>query len=251
MTRLPYRVGDWVEVRGIEEILSTLDADGCLNGMPFMPEMAQFCGRRFQVHKSAHKGCDTVRPVRSRWFDDAVHLPTRCDGEAHDGCQAGCLLYWKTAWLKPVDGPGDRQRPAMAAPQEVPIDLSGLRETTIARREAGVPVFRCQATQLPHSSRDLQWWDVRQYVLDYRSGNVGLWTIMCGAAYAAFENLSNLGIGIGRPMRWFIQHVSLALGRRQVPEEHGGDSDWLTHAHGAQLNLSARRDRSLSPTTRY
>jgi hypothetical protein len=199
MSRLKYKVGDWVEVRSIEEILPTLDATGCLDGMPFMPEMQQFCGRRFQVYKSAHKGCDTVLPVRSRWFDDAVHLPTRCDGQGHDGCQAGCLLYWKTAWLKSVDGP-ERSAPAAS---DTRADISRLRETTIARYESGTPVYRCQATQLPHASRDLQWWDVRQYVLDYWSGNVGLWTIVCGAFYAAFYNISNLGIGLGKPMRWF------------------------------------------------
>jgi hypothetical protein len=199
MTRLKYKVGDWVEVRSLEEILPTLDSTGCLDGMPFMPEMQQFCGRRFQVYKSAHKGCDTVMPVRSRWFDDAVHLPTRCDGQGHDGCQAGCLLYWKTAWLKPADGPAK----ATPAVRESPVDLSRLRETTIARRDGGVPLYRCQATELPRASRDLSAWDVRQYVLDYRSGNVGLWTIICGAFYAAFYNVSNLGIGLGKPMRWF------------------------------------------------
>jgi hypothetical protein len=31
---------------------------------------------------------------------DTVHLSDlRCDGSAHAGCQAGCLLFWKEAWL--------------------------------------------------------------------------------------------------------------------------------------------------------
>src|SRR5208282_1399154 len=97
------RAGDWVEVRSKEEILRTLDRDGRLDGMPFMPEMFAFCGKRFQVYKRAHKTCDVVFPVRGRWVEQAVHLETRCDGQAHDGCQAGCLLFWKTAWLKPVN----------------------------------------------------------------------------------------------------------------------------------------------------
>src|SRR4029450_10299473 len=41
--------GDWIEVRSRDEILGTLDADGRLEGMIFMPEMLQFCGRRFRV----------------------------------------------------------------------------------------------------------------------------------------------------------------------------------------------------------
>jgi hypothetical protein len=212
MTRLTFKVGDWVEVRSLEEILNTLDADGCLDGMPFMPEMEQFCGRRFKVYKSAHKGCDTVFPVRSRLVDDAVHLSTRCDGQAHDGCQAGCLLYWKTAWLKPADmtgGSPDAEHHGAARTREAPkprdarIDMSRLREATIARYDQGTPIYRCQNTQFPYASRGLAPWDVRQYLLDYQSGNVGLWQILCGAAYSAFDNLSNLGIGIGRPMRWF------------------------------------------------
>ena len=43
-----------------EEILRTLDADGRLEGVPFMPEMLRFCGREFRVRARAHKVCDTI-----------------------------------------------------------------------------------------------------------------------------------------------------------------------------------------------
>jgi hypothetical protein len=212
MSRPKYKVDDWVEVLGVDEILATLDSDGCLDGMPFMPEMTQFCGHRFQVYKSAHKGCDTVFPVRSRWFDDAVHLRTRCDGHGHAGCQARCLLYWKGAWLKRVDGPAPTAQAnsaaaaaAHASPTEAPLqarmDLARLRESAVARYEQGVPVFRCQATQLPCAGREVKWWDVRQYWADYTSGNVGLWTIFQGAAFAAFQNVCALIPGARRPLR--------------------------------------------------
>src|SRR5204863_614848 len=104
MKTLKLSTGDWVEVRSKEEILRTLDSQGQLDGMPFMPEMFAFCGKRFQVYKRAHKTCDTVFPVRGRRVHDAVHLETRCDGQAHGGCQAGCLIFWKEAWLRPLDG---------------------------------------------------------------------------------------------------------------------------------------------------
>src|SRR5712664_1248380 len=97
-------VGDWVEVRSKGEILRTLDGNGQLDGMPFMPEMFEFCGKRFQVYKRAHKTCDTVFPVRGRRVADAVHLETRCSGLAHGGCHASCLLFWKTEWLRPLNG---------------------------------------------------------------------------------------------------------------------------------------------------
>ncbi len=106
-----FKVGEWVEVRSKNEILATLDSKGCLDGMPFMPEMLMFCGQKFQVEKSAHKTCDYSSPtIRSRWVENTIHLKTRCDGSAHDGCQAGCLLYWKDAWLKPATESGTPNR---------------------------------------------------------------------------------------------------------------------------------------------
>jgi hypothetical protein len=57
---LRLRVGDVVEVRSEGEILATLDENGELDAMPFMPEMLQFCGRRFRVDKVAVKTCDTI-----------------------------------------------------------------------------------------------------------------------------------------------------------------------------------------------
>ena len=66
-TKKKFRIGDWVEVRGKQEILQTLDGDGAVEGMPFMPEMLAFCGQRFQVYKIAHKTCDySVYPYRTR-----------------------------------------------------------------------------------------------------------------------------------------------------------------------------------------
>src|ERR1041384_6794496 len=49
--------GDVVEVRSAGEILSTLDADGTLDKLPFMPEMLAFCGRQFRVTAQAFKTC--------------------------------------------------------------------------------------------------------------------------------------------------------------------------------------------------
>ena len=52
--------GDWVEVRSKEEIFATLDENGHLEGLPFMPQMTQYCGQRFQVFKRAGKTCSEV-----------------------------------------------------------------------------------------------------------------------------------------------------------------------------------------------
>src|ERR1700759_2524294 len=96
--------GDWVEVRSKDEILATLDKNGRLEGLPFMPQMLGYCGQKFQVYKRAHKACDTVSGrYNNRGIPDGVHLGLRCDGKAFDGCQAACLLVWKEAWLKRVE----------------------------------------------------------------------------------------------------------------------------------------------------
>ena len=211
------RVGEWVEVLRKDEILRTLDNNGQLDGMPFMPEMFAFCGKRFQVYKRAHKTCDTVFPVRGRRVADAVHLETRCDGSAHGGCQASCLLFWKMAWLKPVGGPESTVDPA-AAPAICSEQNLQAQTQTVAE---GLPKYVCQATQLPYATTDLNWWDLRQYVEDYTSGNVGLGRILSGAIYMAVYRLSNAGIGVGRPIRWFYNRFYPLWGGAPFPRQTG------------------------------
>ena len=71
---LNLRVGEVVEVRGKDEILATLDERGELKALPFMPEMLQFCGRRFRVDKLAVKLCDTINGL------DVPHGPRGAPG---------------------------------------------------------------------------------------------------------------------------------------------------------------------------
>jgi hypothetical protein len=204
-------VDDWVEVRSKEEILRTLDSDSQLDGMPFMPEMFAFCGQRFQVYKRAHKTCDTVFPVRGRRVDRTVHLATRCDGHAHDGCQAGCLIFWKEAWLKPANRAASKDATVVIGSRSTDSaeHAPGCTESDVFARaksiaaHSGAALYACQATQLPYATTDLQWWDVRQYVEDYWSGNVGLWRIICGAVYSLYYAVSKSGVGLERGMRRF------------------------------------------------
>lgn len=107
MNTLQLRSGELVEVRSKEEILGSLDRKGQLEGLPFMPQMFQFCGQKFRVFKRAHKTCDTVNDYTGRRMNNAVHLEgIRCDGQAYGGCEAGCLIFWKEAWLKRANDPG-------------------------------------------------------------------------------------------------------------------------------------------------
>src|SRR5215510_2383055 len=113
------RCGDLVQIRSKEEILRTLDTNGQLEKLPFMPEMFEFCGKQFRVFKRAHKTCDPPNGVGGRRMARAVHLEgLRCNGEAHGGCQAGCLLFWKEEWLTKIEDPP----PPLSGPSSEVVD---------------------------------------------------------------------------------------------------------------------------------
>ncbi len=174
---LNLRVGELVEVLSEEEILATLDENGELESLPFMPEMLQYCGQRLTVGKVAHKLCDTISHGGMRRMDNAVHLVgVRCDGSAHGGCQTACLIYWKEAWLRRVDpdsagAPRESREPG---PGRITVPL--LQITT--RKEPGPDGeerFSCQATEVLRAAPEcLPFRDLGQYAQDLRSGNVGL-----------------------------------------------------------------------------
>jgi hypothetical protein len=185
------RVGDWVEVLSPNEILATLDEAGSLDGLPFMPEMLQYCGRKFRVYKSAHKTCDTINDYVIRRMDRTVHLEgLRCDGQGHGGCQAGCLLYWKEDWLKPVaaEAADGRGQPIEATVEE----RRRLDRTTRVPPPSGDNEihYRCQATEVlrattPVRRRDR--WDPRFYIRDLTSGNVRLGEFIRYGLFAMFN----------------------------------------------------------------
>lgn len=168
------RVGQLVEVRSAAEILETLDENGELESLPFMPEMLQFCGQRLTVHKLAHKSCDMIDESRGmRWMTNAVHLTgARCDGRSHGGCQTGCSLYWKEAWLKPVTVNEQKAVPKLVGIE--PTNLTVLERAT--RRGPGPDGderYSCQATELLRATPEpLKFLDLRQYFFDLRGGNV-------------------------------------------------------------------------------
>jgi hypothetical protein len=110
-------VGQRVLVRSSDEIFSTLDDNGTLDGLPFMPEMLNWCGNLFRVQRRVDKTCvdGDAGAVRRFPADDVVVLDgPRCDGSSHDGCKHGCRIYWKQAWLRPVDSDDVRVEPVNA-----------------------------------------------------------------------------------------------------------------------------------------
>ncbi|MFF4194381.1 hypothetical protein [Nonomuraea sp. NPDC001831] len=172
MHGMSLRAGDLVEVRGEAEILATLDENGELDGLPFMPEMVKFCGQRLTVHKVAHKLCDTLYKTGLRRMEDAVHLVSaRCDGAAHGGCQTACSMYWKTAWIRRVEA-GDPPPDTVPDSRLLPLLEVNTRKPP---GEDGCARYSCQATELLRAApQPLPMADVKQFVADVRTGNAGL-----------------------------------------------------------------------------
>ncbi len=229
------KVGDWVEVRSKGEILRTLDKKGCLEGLPFMPQMFQYCGKQFKVFKRAHKTCDTVTKTGGRRLSNGVHLNTRCDGQAYGGCQAACLIFWKEDWLKPVDNSksltASSSRKKSARKVESPAGECCAEEDVLAgtysEDQHAIEEMRyvCQATQLPYFTTLLPWWDIRQYLEDYCSGNVSLKQMFNGFIYAGFYMLcfriSRIWCSLSILLRWFYDKVQALRGGLPYPRKAG------------------------------
>ncbi len=187
------RPGEWVEVRSEAEILATLAIDATLGGLPFMPEMRRYCGHRFRVYRRADKTCDTVGQTGALRLHNTVHLlALRCDGSGHGGCEAGCLMFWREAWLKRVDAGG-------AAPAvHSPVTASGCTVQDVERAavvDAAAKHFRCQIINLKDFTEPLPWWDVRQYVRDIAINDVKISTVLRAFFFAGYRKLTEVGIG--------------------------------------------------------
>jgi hypothetical protein len=170
MPRKELQKGDLVEVRSAGEILGTLNEQGDLEGLPFMPEMVACCGQRFRVVARAERICDRVGPIRSLQVRDAVVLEDhRCDGSGHDGCQSDCRVFWKEAWLKRVAG--DRPLTARLDTDESAALLDRVSRHTTSGEGADLR-YRCQATQGLEASVPLRAKDPRSYLREVTTHNV-------------------------------------------------------------------------------
>jgi hypothetical protein len=228
------QAGDLVQVRSKEEILRSLDSNGRLEGMPFMPQMFDYCGQVFRVYKRAHKTCDTVDLTGGRRLPQGIHLDLRCDGKAYDGCQAACLLFWKEAWLKPVAGDSATSaslpvRTTSKHSDAGSVPNGGCTEAMVwegtRAKEAPSPGdvrYSCQATELPRYTTFLPWWDFRQYVEDYTSGNASLGRMARGFAYLSYFYLTQAARNkIGRPFRWIYDRIQERRGGTPWPRRRG------------------------------
>jgi hypothetical protein len=200
--------GDEVVVRSLAEIAATLDADGALDGMPFMAEMARFCGQTLKVKRRADRTC--VEGVGLRSLDGCVILEdAACDGAEHDGCQRGCLLFWKEAWLAPAD----------AAPDADATPEFGRATRQLAPSRRGGR-YVCQSTELAKATSEFGggW---RLLIKDLQTGELKTSNF---AAIALIGLVNRLRAKMGLPEIGIQRGRIGPLGRRTLSLQPG---DWV------------------------
>lgn len=145
--------GDLVEVKAPFEILQTLDSEGTLDGLPFMPEMVGLAGKRFWVSKRVLKTCVSIAPsttMRVFKVNDVVMLEgPRCSGVDHDGCQKGCSIFWREAWLRRVEDINLPPCPASSGSERLRARLKTLRSPQ---------AYFCQASEILTVTNPLSRW---------------------------------------------------------------------------------------------
>jgi len=203
-------VGDLVEVKPAEEILAGLDDRAERGSLQFMPEMLEYCGKQFVVDSISYKTCDTVNITGLHRMENTVHLTgVRCDGQAHGGCQAGCLIFWKTEWLTRVPRTGSARsevlgatshQTRMEAPSCAGCTPERLTEVALGacrpddpKDGAGQQMYSCQATELPRAIGDvIPMWNLRQYVDDVHYGNAPWGRVLKGILIEIFNKAQAL-----------------------------------------------------------
>ncbi len=176
--QLDLKAGEWVEVLTQEEILVTLDERGRLGNLPFMPEMLEFCGKQFRVHRRTDKTCDNIQRWSIRRLTNTVLLEgVRCDGLGHGGCHAGCMIFWKEAWLKRskqnvVSAESLRPSGKVTAATSGLCTIKNILDASTRADWKGETFYSCQATELLTYTTHMASWDPRQYIRDLRSGNL-------------------------------------------------------------------------------
>jgi len=185
------RPGDLVEVKTPSEILQTLDSEGSLNELPFMPEMVSYCGKRFRVAKRVVKTCcyvDGGTNMRAFRVEDVLTLEgVRCSGDAHDFCPKRCMVFWRDAWLRKVQT------------DEVPskIDSDGRTQlNTHLKTMSDTDNYFCQASQILNVTRPLRRWErLVKCLSEVRTGNCTTLQMIGRVATWMFWKIRRLLVG--------------------------------------------------------
>ncbi|OHB61971.1 MAG: hypothetical protein A2Y76_13735 [Planctomycetes bacterium RBG_13_60_9] len=95
--------GEMVEVKSVDEILTTLDRNRRHRGLLWMTGMRKYCGKQYRVHKRLERimleSNGEMRNMKNTVLLEAVC----CDGKEFGGCDRSCFHFWREAWLKRVE----------------------------------------------------------------------------------------------------------------------------------------------------
>ena len=220
--------GELAEVKKAEDILLTLDRNSELEGLPFMDEMWQYCGKELKVLKRVGK--IIVEGVGVRYIKNTVILEgVECGGEAHGDCKRTCPILWKEAWL---------QRPHAQSSSHA-LERPSI-EIGRGHLDSGASKLKCQSASLMQSSSDLAFWNPRRYQDDVRKGRIG--PLLISVNFLVQKLLT------GR------RRVGLSSGRRTTPSGslhlQPGEFVEVRNLQGILLTLDASgKNRGLEFTT--
>lgn len=142
---------DLVRVKSLKQIINTLDVDGCLDGLPFMPEMVGYCGKTYRISFKVEKTCvDNPVMYMAEFKNNDVYFleDLRCSGANHDGCHRACRIFWKESWLEPISNDDSRL---------ISDDLSHNDEIVKNKLKTKKTdeLYFCQSTQLRDATKPL------------------------------------------------------------------------------------------------
>jgi hypothetical protein len=96
--------GELVEIRKKDEIMPTLSPENRNRNMWFDAEMVPFCGTRARVNRNVQRIIDESTGKMIKLSDCVVLDNVSCPGIYHRFCQRGIDMYWRSAWLRKVNG---------------------------------------------------------------------------------------------------------------------------------------------------
>ena len=100
---LGLRPGELVEVKSVEEIMDTLDANRKNRGLLWMTGMRKFCGKRYRVLRNVRNIVLESNGELRKMTNTVTLEGAMCDGVEFCGCDRSCFHFWREAWLRRVE----------------------------------------------------------------------------------------------------------------------------------------------------
>jgi len=96
--------GQLVEIRKKDEIMPTLSPENRNRKLLFDHEMVPHCGKRASVNRHVYQIIDESTGKMIKLGDCVVLDNVGCQGIYHRFCPRELDVYWRSAWLRPLNG---------------------------------------------------------------------------------------------------------------------------------------------------